>query len=87
MNGNKEKVKNVSEKKYSFEMQSINEYSIINDFNNLDNELLNLQTSLQTLTDSKILNLANKYIPDDDSLESYKRKIGIDNKNFKKKGN
>ena len=85
LNGNKEKIKNGSEKKSVFEMQSINEYSIINDFNSLESELLNLQTSLQTLTDSKILDLANKYISDDDSLEGYKRKIGIDNKNINKK--
>ena len=77
LNGNKEKEKNGIEKKNNFEMQSINEYSIINDFDNLGNENLNIQTTLQTLNDSKILNLADNYISEDDSLEGYKRKIGI----------
>ena len=77
LNGNKEKDKNGMEKKINFEVQNINEYSIINDSNNLDNEILNIQTTLQTLTDSKIYDLANNYISDDDSLEGYKRKVGI----------
>ena len=77
LNGNKEKEKNGIEKKNNFEMQSINEYSIINDFDNLGNENLNIQTTLQTLNDSNILNLADNYISEDDSLEGYKRKIGI----------
>ena len=82
MNGNKEKDKNGIEKKNNFEMQSINEYSIINDSNILDNEILNIQTTLQTLNDSKILDLANNYISEDDSLEGYKRRVGIYEKKF-----
>ena len=85
LNGNKEKEKNGIEKKNNFEMQSINEYSIINDFDNLGNENLNIQTTLQTLNDSKILNLADNYISEDDSLEGYKRKIGIYEKKFANK--
>jgi hypothetical protein len=77
LNGNKEKEKNGIEKKNNFEIQSINEYSIINDSDNLANENLNIQTTLQTLNDSKILDLANNYISEDDSLERYKRKVGI----------
>jgi len=77
LNGNKEKEKNGIEKRNNFEMQSINEYSIINDSDNLANENLNIQTTLQTLNDSKILDLANNYISEDDSLERYKRKVGI----------
>ena len=71
------------EKKINFEVQNINEYSIINDSNNLDNEILNIQTTLQTLTDSKIYDLANNYISDDDSLEQYNRNNGV----YKKKYN
>ena len=82
MNGNKEKDKNGIEKKNNFEMQSINEYSIINDSNILDNEIVNIQTTLQTLNDSKILDLANNYISEDDSLEVYKRRVGIYEKKF-----
>ena len=85
LNGNKEKEKNGIEKKKIFEMQSINEYSIINDSVNLDNENLNLQTTLQTLNDSKILDLANNYISEDDSLEGYKRKAGIYEKKLENK--
>ena len=82
LNGNKEKEKNGIEKKNNFEMQSINEYSIINDSINLGNEILNIQTTLQTLNDSKILDLANNYISEDDSLEGYKRRVGIYEKKF-----
>jgi hypothetical protein len=82
MNGNKEKDKNGIEKKNNFEMQSINEYSIINDSNILDNEIVNIQTTLQTLNDSKILDLANNYISEDESLEGYKRRVGIYEKKF-----
>jgi hypothetical protein len=85
LNGNKEKDKNGMEKKINFEVQNINEYSIINDSNNLDNEILNIQTTLQTLTDSKIYDLANNYISDDDSLEGYKRKVGIYEKKLSEK--
>ena len=77
LNGNK----NGSEKKI-LEIQNINEYSIINNENYNDISALNLQTTLQTLTDSKILDLANNYISDDDSLEGYKRKAGIYNKKY-----
>ena len=80
LNLNKEKNKNGLDKNIKLEIQGINEYSIINDLNNLDNEIFNIQTTLQTLTDSKILDLANNYIPIDDSLEVYKRNIGIYNK-------
>ena len=80
LNGNKEKEKNGIEKKNNFEIQSINEYSIINDSDNLANENLNIQTTLQTLNDSKILDLANNYISEDDSLERYKRYNNIHNK-------
>ena len=78
-NGNK----NGSEKNTNkLEMQSISEYSIIyNGSNFKDNDLLNIQTTLQTLNDSKILDLANNYISDDDSLEGYKRKVRICNNN------
>ena len=77
LNGNK----NGSEKNI-LEIQNINEYSIINNENYNDISMLNLQTTLQTLTDSKILDLANNYISDDDSLEGYKRKAGIYNKKY-----
>ena len=77
LNGYKEKNKNGIEKNNNFEIQSINEYSIIND---LDNDIFNLQTTLQTLTDSKLLEMANNYVSEDDSLIRYKRKVGIYNK-------
>ena len=80
LNYYKEKAKNGIEKNNKLEIQGINEYSIINDLNLLDNEFLNLQTTLQTLTDSKILDLANNYISEDDSLEMYKRNNDIYNK-------
>ena len=80
LNYYKEKAKNGIEKNNKLEIQGINEYSIINDLNLLDNEFLNLQTTLQTLTDSKILDLANNYISEDDSLERYKRYNNIHNK-------
>ena len=80
LNCYKEKSKNGIEKNNKLEIQGINEYSIINDLNLLDNEFLNLQTTLQTLTDSKILDLANNYISEDDSLERYKRYNNIHNK-------
>ncbi len=79
LNCYKEKSKNGIEKNNKLEIQGINEYSIINDLNLLDNEFLNLQTTLQTLTDSKILDLANNYISEDDSLERYKRYNNIYN--------
>ena len=82
-NGNKEKNKNGIKKYNHLEIQGINEYSITNNLNILDNEFLNLQTTLQTLTDSKILDLANNYISDDDSLDQYNRNNGI----YKKKNN
>ena len=81
--GNKENNKNGIEKYNHLEIQGINEYSITNNLNILDNEFLNLQTTLQTLTDSKILDLANNYISDDDSLDQYNRNNGI----YKKKNN
>ena len=79
-NDNKEKNKNGTEKKIKLEIQGINEYSIISDLNFSGKDILNLQTTLQTLTDSKILDLANNYISEDDSLEQYKRNTGINNK-------
>ena len=81
LNGSKEKNKNGFERNNKLEIQGINEYSILNNCNNFDNEIFNLNTTLQTLTDSKILNLANNYISEDDSLERYKRNIGIYNEN------
>ena len=84
LNGSKEKNKNGFERNNKLEIQGINEYSILNNCNNFDNEILNFNTTLQTLTDSKILNLANNYISEDDSLERYKRNIGIyDENDFK----
>lgn len=80
-NGNKEKNKNGLEKYNHLEIQGTNEYSITNNLNILDKDLLNLQTTLQTLTDSKILDLANNYISEDDSLELFNKNNGI----YKKK--
>ena len=82
-NVNKEKNKNGLEKYNHLKIQGLNEYSITNNLNILDKDLLNLQTTLQTLTDSKILDLANNYISEDDSLEQYNRNNGIyKNKNI-----
>ena len=53
-------------------VQSTNEYYLIKD----KNELI-FQTTIQTLSDSKILDLANDYISEDDSLESYRKKSVI----------
>ena len=85
-NDNKEKNKNGIEKNNKLEIQGISGYSIINDSNLLGNDILNFQTTLQTLTDSKLLDLANNYISEDDSLELYKRNTGNFNKSqFKEK--
>ena len=63
------------------EMQSINEYYILNNNNEgLKNEGLIFQTTIQTLSDSKIFDLANDCMSKDDSLESYRKKSVIYNK-------
>ena len=66
------------------EMQSTNDYCIINDrsdrIDDFKFEGLNFQTSIQTLSDSKILDLANDYMSVDDSLESYRKKSVLYNK-------
>lgn len=70
-----------------FEVQSVHGYNIMNHKNNdVKNGNYNVQTTLQTLTDSKILELANKYVSqEDDSLESYRKKSLIYNKKHQKK--
>ena len=75
--------KNGKEKnnKNQLEMQSTNEYYILNENNyNLKNDLI-FQTTIQTLNDSEIFNLANDYMSIDNSLDSYKKKSVIYNKN------
>ncbi len=62
------------------EVQSTNQYYIINDKNKNDelkNEGLVFQTTIQTLSDSKIFDLAKEYMSEDDSLENYKVKNNI----------
>ena len=62
------------------EVQSTNQYYIINNKNKNDelkNEGLVFQTTIQTLSDSKIFDLAKEYMSEDDSLENYKAKNNI----------
>ena len=83
--------KNGRDKINQFEAQSVHEYNILN-LNSLNhknedvkNGNYNLQTTLQSLTDSKILELANKYVSqEDDSVDSYRKKCIIYNKNHQK---
>ena len=67
------------------EVQSTNQYFIVNDKKNeLNNEGLIFQTTIQTLSDSKIFDLAKEYMSEDDSLDSYIKKNNINsNKQYK----
>lgn len=78
--------KNGREKVNQFEVQSMHEYNIINHRDeNVKNGNYNVQTTLQTLTDSKILELASKYVSqEDDSLDSYRKKCLVYNKKHQK---
>ena len=58
------------------ELHSANKNNILND----KNEFINIQTTLQTLSDCKIFELANNYITEDNSLESYRKKSVVYNK-------
>ena len=74
-NGN-EKINN-----NKYEIESTNQYYIINEKNeDLKNNGLNFETTIQTLSDSKIFDLAKEYISEDDSLESYRKKNIISNR-------
>lgn len=79
-NGNNGKKKD-KDKISQLKIQSTNEYFILND----KKEDFNFHTTIQTLSDSKILDLANDYMSEDNSLESYKKTGIIYNK--KHKGN
>jgi hypothetical protein len=60
------------------EVQSTNQYFIVNNKKNeLNNEGLIFQTTIQTLSDSKIFDLAKGYMSEDDSLDSYIKKNNI----------
>ena len=62
------------------EVQSTNQYFIVNDKQNeLNNEGLIFQTTIQTLSDSKIFDLDKEYMSEDDSLDSYIKKNNINN--------
>jgi hypothetical protein len=78
--------KNGREKVNQFEVQSMHEYNIINHRDeDVKNGNYNVQTTLQTLTDSKILELASKYVSqEDDSLDSYRKKCLVYNKKHQK---
>ena len=80
------RVKNGREKVNQFEVQSIHEYNILNHRDeDVKNGNYNVQTTLQTLTDSKILELASKYVSqEDDSLDSYRKKCLVYNKKHQK---
>ena len=67
------------------EVQSTNQYFIVNDKKNeLNNEGLIFQTTIQTLSDSKIFDLAKEYMSEDDSLDSYIKKNNINsNKQYR----
>ena len=84
VNNNKNNSKNSREKNNNtnkLEMQSTNDYCIINDRSDdlkIDGSLF--KTTIQTINDSKIFELANNYISQDDSLESYRKKSIIYNK-------
>lgn len=80
------RVKNGREKVNQFEAQSIHEYNILNHRDeDAKNGNYNVQTTLQTLTDSKILELASKYVSqEDDSLDSYRKKCLVYNKKHQK---
>ena len=74
--GSNEKI-NISQ----FEVQSSNEYFILNDKNeDLKKNDYNGQTTIQTLNDSKLLKLAENIIPEDDSLDSFRKKSLLYNK-------
>ena len=78
--------KNSREKLNQFEIQLMHEYNFINHKNeDAKNGNYNVQTTLQTLTDSKILELASKYVSqEDDSLDSYRKKCLVYNKKHQK---
>ena len=78
--------KNGREKLNQFEIQLMHEYNFINHRNeDSKNVNYNVQTTLQTLTDSKILELASKYVPqEDDSLDSYRKACLVHNKKHQK---
>jgi hypothetical protein len=78
--------KNGREKINQFEVQTMQEYNIINHkIEDIKNVNYNVQTTLQTLTDSKILELASKYVSqEDDSLDSYRKECLLYNKKNQK---
>ena len=68
--------------KNKLEMQSIREYYTLKEKkDNLKNEFLIFETTIQTLSDSKILDLAEDYMSKDNSLDSYMKKSVLYNKN------
>ena len=68
--------------KNKLEMQSIREYYTLKEKkDNLKNEFLIFETTIQTLSDSKILDLAEDYMSKDNSLDSYVKKSVLYNKN------
>ena len=80
INNNNSKNGNEKIKYNKFEMQSTNQYYIINELNEEPKNGLNFETTIQTLSDSKIFDLAKEYMSEDDSLESYRKKNIISNR-------
>ena len=75
-NINNHKNKNEILNMNKLEVQSTNSYYILNDkIEELKNANIFFQTTLQTLNDSKIFDLAKECISQDDSLENYRKKL------------